>query len=120
MTNTNLDDLGLDTDRYPKPKRRKPLLTKDLGKLHALLERGLPDFHDEGSLDVRALSGKIGISYQAMYKWFEREQVGAKRIKRLVELSAATKNRPKPKIIDGKKSPWTPLQHDDFWEFHVG
>lgn len=120
MTTQHLD-LGFDLDKYPKPKRRKAVQQKDLGKLHALLLRGLPDFVDEdGLLDVRKLSTKVGISYQAIYKWFEREQIGAKRINRIVELSQSTKKRPKPTVVNGKKVSWSPLQRDDFWEFHVG
>lgn len=120
MTNTNFDELGLDDNGYPKPKRRKSLMTKDLGKLHALLVKGLPDYVQDGILDVTRLSEVVGISFQAIYKWFEREQIGAKRIKMIVELSVNTKNRPKPTIVEGKKVGWSPLQHDDFWEFHVG
>lgn len=121
MNPNDLDDLGLDTDRYPKPKRKKPAPPAELGKLHAILVEGLPDYLDEnGGLNVRKVSAKIGISFQAMYKWFDREQISAKRIKAIVQLSENTQNRPKPKLVNGKKVSWQPLQHDDFWEFMAG
>lgn len=108
MKNSNFDDLGLDLDSYPKPKRSKPPKTGDLGRLHALLKRGLPEYVHDDVLDVRKLSSHVGVSYQAMYKWFEREQISSRRVGAIVHLSNKTKNRP----LD-----FEPLVHDDFWEF---
>ena len=110
------DEFGLDTEHYPKKRRGKPARAKDLGPLHKLLTRGLPDFIDEnGVLDVRKLAIPVGISFQALYKWFENNQVSAKRLETILHLSANTKKVPAPASNGGVE--WVPLVRDDFWEF---
>lgn len=110
------DDFGIDNDRYPKPKRDKTSRAKDLGPLHALLTRGLPDFLDKkGELDTRKLAKEIAISYQALYKWFENSRVSKKRLATILHLSENTKNKPTKEANGGVK--WEPLVRDDFWDF---
>lgn len=61
---------------------------RDLGPLHALLTRGLPDWMDaKGFLRTHALAAYLGISYQALYKIFDRNRISPKRVKALVLLS---------------------------------
>lgn len=112
MTNVIEDsdsDFGLEP-RRPKPKRNKTRRTEYLGGLHKLLTRGIPDLVDAaGVLDTRVLAKEVGVSYQAVYKWFERNQVPSKRIKTLIRLSKSTKKKP--------RTDWTPITRDDFWEF---
>lgn len=61
---------------------------RDLGPLYALLLRGLPDWTDEwGRLRTHDLAKYLGISYQALYKSFERERIAPKRVKALIRLS---------------------------------
>ena len=107
----------------PKPKERKIVRNgKQLGKLHALLTHGLPEFVNDGVLDVRRLADEIGdgISYQAIYGWFTRERISARRIIQICQMSRATepRNRPKQVFVNGELTPeWQPLCRDDFWEF---
>lgn len=109
-TNLNAADFELEDDkptRKPRPKKPKAR-TEYLGKLHILLTKGLPDMVDEqGILDTRALAKYLGISYQALYKWFEREQIPPKRIGGILVLSKKQK----------KHEGFSPLVRDDFWEF---
>jgi hypothetical protein len=91
------------------PYRKRTVRTTFLGPLHVLLTKGLPDLVDEGGvLDTRKLAVLVGISYQALYKWFERNQVPSKRIGILINLSKKQK-----KVKEG----FSPLVRDDFWEF---
>ena len=61
---------------------------KDLGPLHALLLKGLPDWVDQnGLLRTYDLAKYLGISYQALYKIFDRNKIAPKRVKALVHLS---------------------------------
>jgi hypothetical protein len=95
---------------------------KELGKLHALLTNGLPEYVNDGVLDVRRLAEDIGdgISYQAIYSWFTRERISARRIMQICQMSRATEPRfqPKPYFVNGELTPeWRPLCRDDFWEF---
>jgi hypothetical protein len=76
---------------------------RDLGPLHALLTRGLPSFVDvTGTLRTPDLAKYLGISYQALYKSFERNRIAPKRAKAIILLS--------------KQGP-SPLCYDDFVEF---
>ena len=78
--------------KYPKKRARK---ARNLGKLHALLIRGLPDWVDEeGVLRTYDLARYLAISYQALYKIYERDKLSGKRLKALVHLSEQTVNRP--------------------------
>lgn len=116
---TDFDDiemLGFDTDKYPKPKRRR-VERREHGRLHSLLKEGLPDFVEDDLFDVRSLARKVGVSFQAMYKWFDNELIPAKRIEMMIYLSENTRKRPRPKLVDGKKVSWSPLRREDFWEF---
>ena len=92
--------------KYPKKRARK---ARNLGKLHALLIRGLPDWvDDDGLLRVYDLARYIGCSYQAVYKWLDREKLSGKRIKALVLLSEQTSRGP-----DG----FAPLTYEGLAEF---
>jgi hypothetical protein len=96
----------------PTARRRGDVTDKrprDLGKLHALLKRGLPDYVMDNVLDVRGgLADQFGVSYQAMYLWFKRDKIPAKRVDTAIRLSADTVMEP-----PGFK----PLTRDDLWPF---
>ena len=65
-----------------------PKTPKDLGPLHALMLRGLPSWVDpNGFLRTYDLAKYLGISYQALYKIFDRNKIAPKRVKALVLLS---------------------------------
>lgn len=98
------------------PKRKKPKKARDLGKLHALLIRGLPDWIDEGGLlRVYDLAKYLGISYQALYKICERERISSRRMVALLKLSRESK---KPFNVNmATNEPYGPLTTDDFMEF---
>jgi hypothetical protein len=80
----------------------------NLGKLHDLLVKGLPDYKYEGGFNAKGVAGDLGISPQAIYKWFERESISPNRIKQLVSLSEKTLNRGENFVA---------LKRDDFWPF---
>lgn len=66
-----------------------PKMPRNLGPLHALILKGLPDWVDEkGFLRTYDLATYLGISYQALYKIFERKKISPKRVKALVVLSS--------------------------------
>lgn len=89
-----------------------------LGPLHELLIRGLPDYVENGTLDVKGkLAPHFAISYQAIYKWFERGRVSARRMHDLINMSEASKNAPETMIVEGKEVPWAPLTMKDFAPF---
>lgn len=114
VANNNInidDDLGLDDRPARKPRlSNKGQRTEYLGGLHKLLTRGLPDLvDDQGILDVKRLSDHLGISFQAVYKFFEKDRIPTKRIATVLALSKSQKK----KVPVGFK----PLVRDDFWEF---
>lgn len=118
------DDLNPTLSKYPAKKQKKRVVRKnanDLGKLHALLTRGLPEFVQDGVLDVRKLATEIGdgISYQAIYAWFERERLSFRRVQQICQMSRATEPRfrPAPKFVDGNLVEWQPVVMEDFIEF---
>ena len=93
-------------DRYPAKKARK---SKHLGQLNSLLIRGLPDWvNEEGVLRTYDLAETLNVSYQAAYKWWDRNRLPARRIAALVRLSNETTNRPEG---------FQPLTFEDFAEF---
>lgn len=99
---------------------RAPRKVKDLGPLHELLKRGLPEFvDDDGVLDVAAVAERMGISKTAVYYFFSRKSISKKRIAMVLELSKKTKPRKRPAtmIVNGKQVPWSALTLDDFWPF---
>lgn len=101
----------MDLDIYDaeRPEPKQPRKAKDLGKLNTLLIRGLPDWLDEdGILRTYDLAKYLGVSYQAAYKWWDRNRIPPKRIPALVKLSAESKNR-----AEG----FQPLTTDEFLEF---
>lgn len=99
---TNTSSFAPDDEKDPR----------DLGKLHALVSAGLPDFWNRDNLlDVRKLADEIDVSFQAIYSWFERESISAKRVDQVIYLSQKTSRANRP------KAPWKPLCRDDFWEF---
>lgn len=102
MTTEN-DLLGAQT---PIGKRARKV--RDLGPLHALLIRGLPDWVEaDGMLRTYDLSRHLGITYQALYKIFERDRIAPKRITAIIRLSEATKS----------SGEFTPLTYQDFLDF---
>lgn len=69
-----------------------PKTPKDLGPLHALIKDKLPMWVDDaGFLRTYELATYLGISYQALYKIFERNKISPKRAKALVHLSQDNK-----------------------------
>lgn len=94
----------------PTAARKKARKVKDLGRLHALLIRGLPDWiDDDGILMLKEIAKHCGVSPQAAYKWLERESLLPKRIAALVKMSEESR-KPFP---EG----YGPLTKADFWEF---
>ena len=91
----------------------------EIGPLRKLLTRGLPEYCVDGVLDVNRLSDTLGISYQAMYKWFDRDMISVKRITEICALSKATRevNRPAAMVVDDRLVSWSPLEPNDFWAF---
>lgn len=83
----------------------------DLGNLHDLLMRGLPDYNGDRGFDVRRLAADLNVSYQAVYKWFARESIAPSRIVQIVEMSEQS--------LNGDDN-FTPLSRDDFWKFMSG
>lgn len=79
-----------------------------LGELYDLLVRGLPDYQTSRGFEVRRLAADLDVSYQALYKWFQRESISPRRIMKLVELSHNSKR---------KLYGFIPLEFDDFWPF---
>lgn len=118
------DDHNPTLSKYPAKRQKARKNRKnpnDLGKLHALLTRALPEFVEDGVLDVRRLATQIGdgISYQAVYAWFERERLHYRRAQELCQMSRATEPRfrPAPKFVDGNLVEWQPATMEDFIEF---
>lgn len=65
-----------------------PKTPKNLGQLHALIKDRLPSWVDDnGFLRTYDLARYLGISYQALYKIFDRNKISPKRAKALVVLS---------------------------------
>lgn len=61
---------------------------RNLGKIHALLVQRMPEWvDDQGFLRTYDLAAYLGISYQALYKIFERDRIAPKRAKALILLS---------------------------------
>ena len=93
----------------PKAAPKRPRKVKNLGKLHALLIRGLPDWIDEdGLLKVYDLAKQLGVSYQSVYAFLGRERVPPKRMNALIKLSEESE-----KISGDFKA----LSHSDFADF---
>lgn len=112
MANTDYELLGIE-----EPKTRKPKKAKELGPLHDLLMRGLPDYMNGEMFDTHKLARTMKVTRAAIYKWFEKNQVPSKRAAEFIRLSEATKNKPKTMQVGGREVKWTPLNREDFWEF---
>lgn len=80
----------------------------DLGQLHDMLFTGLPDYRGKRGFNARKLAKDMQVSYQAIYKWFERETIPANRVQRVIELSESSQHRP---------DDFVPLARDKFWKF---
>lgn len=101
--------MDLANHEIDRPDTKQPRKVKDLGKLNNLLIRGLPDWlDDDGILRTYDLAKYLGVSYQAAYKWFDRNRIPPKRIPSLVKLSAESKARPEG---------FEPLNTEDFLGF---
>lgn len=101
--------MDLANHEIDRPEPKQPRKAKDLGKLNNLLIRGLPDWlDDDGILRTYDLAKYLGVSYQAAYKWFDRNRIPPKRIPALLKLSAESKARPED---------FQPLTADDFMGF---
>lgn len=102
-----------------RPKTAAEL--NNLGELHALMKRGLPEYIDKnGFLDARKLAIEMQITYQALYAIFRRGTIQRRRIETACFLSEKTKKKNRPAVMtdkDGKEVPWRPLVLDDFWPF---
>lgn len=101
--------MDLENTAEMPPTTKQPRKVKDLGSLNKLLIRGLPDWLDaDGVLLTYDLAQHLNISYQALYKIYERNRIPPKRIPALVKLSAESKARPEG---------FEPLTAADFMEF---
>ncbi|RID91840.1 hypothetical protein D2N39_11420 [Gemmobacter lutimaris] len=107
MAQSDEDLLGIAGGKYPA-QRKATRNSGDLGQLHALLRRGLPDFTHDGIFEAKRFARTIGVSYQAIYKWFDRERISPNRVARIIELSEETTEWPEG---------FVPLKRDDFWPF---
>ena len=100
----------------PDAARKTARKVKDLGRLHALLIRGLPDWiDDDGILMLKEIAKYVGVSPQAAYMWLARESIMPKRIAALVLLSEqSTKPFPVNQVTG---EAYGPLTKGDFYEF---
>lgn len=58
------------------------------GSLYSVLDGAFPGARTiQGYLDVKWLAGELGMSTWGVHKWFHNNQVPAKRVKRLIQLS---------------------------------
>ena len=90
-------------------RKSRPKTPPDLGPLHKLLVRGLPDWvDDEGYLRVYDLAERLAVSYQSLYAMMARARISPKRINGLVALSESS--------VKGDLD-FAPLTHADFAEF---
>lgn len=81
------DEFGLDDEVYPaKPKKKAKKET-----LEEVLFRGLPHYRKEWKneliLDCYKIAADLDVSYQAFYKWLERNKFPGKRANQVIELS---------------------------------
>ena len=66
-------------------KRSRP---GSLGALFDVIDEAFPTYRTRlGQLDIRNLSIAIGISHQAMYRWFNNDRLPARNMKTLISLS---------------------------------
>jgi hypothetical protein len=107
--------LGASDNGYPAPKTKKARKAKAL-TLEQVLYNGLPHYRMEYRgyliLDSKRLARDMGISYQALYQWFVRNRVSAKRAKQLIAISEKYQRK-------FPREEFTPLTRDDFWEFYA-
>lgn len=108
--------LDLETFDDGRPRRKRARKARDLGPLHAMVARGLPDWIDEdGLLMSYDIAEYLGISYQALYKIFSKNRISAKRVAAIVKLSQESV---KPFQVNPETGePYEALTNDDFWEF---
>lgn len=67
------------------PERSRP---GSLGKLYDLLDAHFPAHRTRlGQLNIRVLSKELGLSTQAMYRWFSSDRLPARKLAVLIELS---------------------------------
>lgn len=117
MAPSDIDLLGPDDhDNYPA-KSRKPKKARDLGGLHDLLMRGLPDFMDGEMFDTKRLAKRLNLSRAALYQWFKNNQLPPKRVPQIIKLSEQSRKRPSTMMVNGTTMKWAPLTRDEFWEF---
>ena len=64
-------------------------------RLYAALHDGLPGYRSRrpNVLAVRKLAKDLSMSYQAIYRWFDRGRLPRHQIKRLVALESSTLTR---------------------------
>lgn len=61
-----------------------------LGDLYDVLDDALPGYRtDLGHLSVRKLANALGVSTQAVYKWFNKEALPKDKVNPLIELSGS-------------------------------
>ncbi len=105
------DLLGTVDDGRPDRGNRYEKARSSRGPLHDLLTEKLPDFRHEtsGVCNLHMLAKVRGITFQAVYKWFGREnRIPYKQANWLIELSANQKERPEG---------FRPLTYDDLRPF---
>lgn len=101
--------MDLETTENTAVVGQKQRKHRDLGPLHALLIRGLPDWVDEtGLFLIYDLAKHLKMSAQGIYGWLDRGKVPPKRVFELVELSESSKNQGED---------FKPLTHTDFAGF---
>lgn len=72
-------------DTQTNKERSRP---GSLGDLYDVIDEAFPGYRTElGHLSVRELAAALGVSTQAVYKWFAKDSLSAKKVKPLIELS---------------------------------
>jgi cupin superfamily acireductone dioxygenase involved in methionine salvage len=77
-----------------------PAATYSLGPVYDVLHARFTTHRKDGQLDVRQLAGDLGISHQAIYKWFDKAELPAIAAIRLIRLSREIHTRNRLSIND--------------------
>lgn len=72
-------------DKHTTKGRSRP---GSLGALYDVLDEAFPGYRTQlGHLSVRQLAIELGVSTQAVYKWFDKESLARNKVKPLIDLS---------------------------------